>query len=193
MKLTSLSKLDTLSVYKGFKMAYESGWTPIVEFQTGETVNNKLTNAFGSIDTNLSDIDTRLTNLEQHSLGVYEFGKAENMIITSDLFQPVTSVTVLDQPVGLYEYKVSLRFRYNNTSTSAVFRYALVRNDNPTPTWYEVWHEVKDTTNDDIIAFGFPLDEAGGDKVEFKLEARCEATGHQLDIEYADMIIDQKR
>lgn len=188
-------------------MAYETGWTPIVELQTGETVNNKLTNAFESIDNGfagtesdinavnvrVNSLETRVTALENASAAQYEFGQVQNLTIVEDTFQHVTSATVQSLNQGIFEYKVSTRFKYNNTSTSAVFRYALIRNDNSTPTWYEVWHEPKDATNDDILVLGFPVDEVGGDKIEFRLEARCEATGHQLDIEYADVIIDQKR
>ena len=184
-------------------MAYESGWSPIVEFQTGAEVNNKLTTAFNAIDAVLGKFETaepivyenkvRIDALEADRLMQYEFGKAENLTIIEDTFQPVATVSIAILNTGIFEYKMSLRFKYSNTSTSAVFRYAIVRNGDANPTWYEIWHEVKDATNDDIIAFGFPLDEANGDSVEFKLEARCETTGHQLDIEYADMIIDQKR
>ena len=151
------------------------------------------TQAISDNTTAISDHETRISALEATQSAQYEFTKVQDMLITADTYQPVGSVTINQLNVGIFEYKISVLFTYNSTSTSAYFRYAIIRNDDATPVWYEVPTEPKDATNVNPFIVGFPIEELNGDKVEFALEARCETTGHQLDIKFADIIIDQKR
>ena len=195
-------------------MAYETGWTPIVEFQEGAVVSQKFDNAFSKIDTalaayeategqvntNVSDISTlqssavnqsqRITALESVQ---YEFIKVKDLDISQDTFAPVATVTIDNMNAGIFEYKVSVLFKYSSTSSSAIFRYAIIRNDDANPTWYEIYEEPKDITNNNSMDLFFPIEETGGEKVTLALEARCEDASQTLSIQFADLMIDQKK
>ena len=192
-------------------MAYNTGWIPIVDLELGDSVANKLDVAFGNIDTaldgletaeqnittNTSDIadhETRITALEASENMQYEFTiLTPPMTISDDTFQEVIRTEIAQLNNGVFEYKLGARFNYNTTGSSAIFRYAIIRNDDPAPTWYEIWEEPKDTTNDMNISLFYPIDEQNGDKVELALQARCESASATLTINFADVIIDQKR
>ena len=199
-------------------MAYDTGWVSIVDLELGSSVANKLDVAFGNIDTALdaletteqntdtntadiavlettsSDHETRITALEAVQAMQYEFASIPTpMSITEDTFQEVVRVGINQLNNGIFEYKLTVLFRYNTTGSSAVFRYAIIRNDNPAPVWREIWEEPKDVTNNMNLDLFYAIDEQNGDKVELALQARCEASGHQLDIDFGQVIIDQKR
>ena len=57
-------------------MSYQSGWIPIVEFQTGQTVSDKFDAAFNSVDLGLAvitELDAKVTELSDR-VGVTEQG-----------------------------------------------------------------------------------------------------------------------
>jgi hypothetical protein len=199
-------------------MAYETGWVPIVPTELGSSIEQKFDTAFNNIDvaltaynitkqlaednqqgvsdngTTLANHESRVTALEQTGLMQYEVTKLPSTkTITEDTFQEVVRVTIATLNTGVFEYKATARCSMNTTSSSVVFQYALIYNDDPSPTWYDIWEETKDTSNDIPINILFPIAEAGGNKVEFALQARCESSGHEMNITFADVIIDQKR
>jgi len=203
-------------------MAYDTGWVPIVDLETGSSVANKFDVAFGNTDsalndidtristldtrvstnetnistnaTNITDLDTRVTAIENKPLGTYEFSTlASPLVLTTDVFTEVVRVTIASLPNGIYEYKLGAKFSYDTTGSSAIFRYAIIRNDDVSPVWHEIWLEPKDVTNEEVFSIFYPIDEQNGDKVDLVLGARCESATHTLTINYADVIIDQKR
>jgi hypothetical protein len=195
-------------------MAYETGWTPIIEFQEGAVVSQKFDNAFSKIDTalvayeateaqvntNVSDISTLQSSAVNQSQRIsalenvqYEFIKVKDLDISQDTFAPVATVTIDNMNAGIFEYKVSVLFKYSSTSSSAIFRYAIIRNDDANPTWYEIYEEPKDVTNNNSMDLFFPIEETGGEKVTLALEARCEDASQTLSIQFADLMIDQKK
>jgi len=195
-------------------MAYETGWTPIIEFQEGAVVSQKFDNAFSKIDTalaayeateaqvntNVSDISTLQSSAVNQSQRIsalenvqYEFIKVKDLDISQDTFAPVATVTIDNMNAGIFEYKVSVLFKYSSTSSSAIFRYAIIRNDDANPTWYEIYEEPKDITNNNSMDLFFPIEETGGEKVTLALEARCEDASQTLSIQFADLMIDQKK
>jgi hypothetical protein len=198
---------------------YNTNWIPIVEFETGRNVADKLDTSFDSIQTAFEDLNTnvkpsvvtntndistlqslvsinsgRITDLE-NALTVYEYSILPNPITITDdtAYTRVVSVVVDPLPKGVYEYKLSLRWSIDTTNVSAMFRYAIIRNDDANPVWYSFDQEVKDKTNGIVSSLFYPIDEQNEDKIEFALEAKVEAAGHNLTIEFADVIIDQKR
>ena len=150
-----------------------------------------------NIATNTADIadhETRITALEASESMQYEFTiLTPPMTISDDSFQEVIRTEIAQLNNGVFEYKLGARFTYSTTGSSAIFRYAIIRNDDPAPTWHEIWEEPKDTSNDMNISVFYPIDEQNGDKVELALQARCESASATLTINFADVIIDQKR
>jgi archaellin len=145
-------------------------------------------------DTVLQDHETRIDALENVQSMQYEFTiLTPPMVINTDTFQEVIRTEIAQLNNGVFEYKLGARFSYDTTGSSAIFRYAIIRNDNASPTWYEIWEEPKDVSNDMNLTLFYPIDEQNGDKVELVLEARCESSSATLNISFADVIIDQKR
>ena len=203
-------------------MAYDTGWIPIVDLELGSSVASKLDVAFSNIDTaldgletaenniatNTSDIatldttvtdhETRLTTVEGNVstlMGVqYEYFKLSSPVSTSDdtNFIEVGRVTVEPCNIGVFEFKVSCMYNYDATNSSSIFRYAIILDDG-TPTWLEVWNEPKDTTNDMLLDFSFPMEYTSNHKVEFVFEAKVESSAHTLTIKNANLVIDQKK
>jgi hypothetical protein len=192
-------------------MAYNTGWIPIVDLELGDSVSAKLDLAFSNIDSALdaleivepevaantlaiADHENRIDTLEASASAQYGFTiLTPPKTITSDVFEEVVRVEIPQLNDGVFEYKLGARFKYDTTGSSAIFSYAIIRNDDPAPTWYEIWEEPKDTSNDMNLNVFYPINETSGDKVELVLQARCESASATLEINFANVIIDQKR
>jgi hypothetical protein len=195
---------------------YQTGWLDIQEFDTGYEVATNLKNSFANIDTALvvvQDNETRSKNNETEIASIgsdvtqlkidvyqltnvqYEYSVIQSPItITDDVdYTEIVSVDISELNVGVFEYKLSLRWSISTTNSSAMFRYALIRNDETSPTWFSFDQEVKDKTNDIVSSLFYPINELNRDKVKFVLEGKVEAAGQTITVDFADVIIDQKK
>jgi hypothetical protein len=195
---------------------YGTGWSPIQEFETGAEVSTKFNTAFENIDialdaleviepkvdNNTSDISTltqvvndNTTNISKLMGVQYEYSILSAPIdITDDVnYTPIVEVEIPQVNDGIFEYKLSIRWSYSSTNSSAMFRYAIIRNDDTNPTWFDFNQEVKDKTDNLTSSLFYPVAESNGDRVKFALEGKVETSGQTLTVGYADVIIDQKK
>ena len=162
--------------------------------------NNDVTNQFNNlliefdqVQTNvaqnsadISDHETRITQLETVQ-AYYEYNKVQNVNVPDANYTQVNRLTRVNVPVGLYELKIAFAYNYSNNSTSVFYRVSLDGGQ----TWKEYSKEPKDTTDTELVYYGFPQEITTGD-IDFILEIRQETSGHTLTILDCDLIIDKK-
>jgi len=119
-------------------MAYESGWTSVVEFQKGQQISDKYNSAFNNIDSALADIETRLddndtlwsTNTDswntQGNINTdyndrlvalegtqqdFTFAENNGMTVTNEAYDDAVGLThTFSSPVGVNMYGYSITF-----------------------------------------------------------------------------------
>ena len=89
----------------------------------------------------------------------YKYNKVENIDIVDDhpSFTPVNQLAVT-LPAGLYMVRIAILWNLDTTTKSGIARFTY---DGGT-TWYEVWSEPKDRTNDNSGDFTYTIDHPGG-------------------------------
>ncbi len=107
---------------------------------------------------------------------------------TLDIPDTFTSIGIFDKsvPNGSYVVGYSLTYTLNSTSNALVHRFAL--NDG---TWEQFRREAKDTDDRYTIDYLFPMEVTNG-SLKFALEAKKEGAANTLDIQFSNIMIDQK-
>ena len=100
-------------------MAYESGWSTIIELQTGQTVSDAYNAAFGNIDLALADIDTKLNGAGYESVRFIPQATEPTTLLEGMMFYdlPTHSFVAIDDITGTrlnLGHEVTER-AYNNT------------------------------------------------------------------------------
>ena len=175
-------------------MAYETGWSSIVEFQSGQEVSNKFDNAFTKIDEafiGLDETDTQLS-LEIQALAnliqpFYIYSKAQAVTI-EDTWTDLCEVSAVENDHATFEYKMALSFELDSAIHSAHFRYSIDGGIN----WDETIIEPSDATNKQGIAYFFPKDVLEDAGVSLKLQAMKSDAADVMTINFADVIIEKK-
>mgnify|MGYP000680904861 CR=1 FL=1 len=95
-------------------MAYESGWTPIVELQTGQQVSDKLDTTFGNIDTGLAGLTSDLASID-------------TKLVLHGVVNPNTNILSLNIDTTKYEvvpltyYIQGVKYTFSASVISAAF------------------------------------------------------------------------
>ena len=171
-------------------MAYETGWTPIVELQSGQVVADKHDDAYGNTDIALTDIEARLAALESQATKLYVTDKAVDVLNITNTFSTLCSVdySLLLGDIAEFKYSVSFIFDVGNTANSAIFRFSI----NDGASWTEHHLEVKKENLSEPQTYFFPETMTVNTSSTFLFEVRKENATDTLDILYADIIVDQK-
>lgn len=111
-----------------------------------------------------------------------------NAVSTDPDWTDVGEVTFDTAQAGIYEYKISLSFNLNSTTTSAYVRFSIDGGVN----WSTFQGEPKDITDSRPAFYAFPKEYAVDTPLQLKLQAAKEVAGDVMTVTFADVIIDQK-
>jgi len=135
----------------------------------------------------LSQLDTRVTAIEaKPDLSFYKFTKVTAFTVPDDNYIEAGRLTETIE-AGTYEIKFSITYTYNTTTKSAFFRWSL----DGGATWQEVSEEAKDKTDVRPRYYAFPKVLTAGQK-DIIFEAKKEAAGDVMTIDFLDIILDRK-
>lgn len=133
-----------------------------------------------------------LHNIYQSNLSAgYYFSKVSGVSTTSSVYTQLNRLTVIAPPSGVYEYKFSMTWNYNNTTKSAYFRFST----DGGVTWNEVRKEAKDVTDNYPAYYAFPVQftQIGADNIDLIVEYRTETDGDVLNVSYMDIVVERKQ
>ena len=121
---------------------------------------------------------------------IYKFTKVSGHVVASvnPAWEEVVRVEVAGAPAGTYEYKISMTYTLNSTTTSAFVRFSI---DNGV-TWNEFRAEPKDVTDARAEYYAFPIVYSDTENLNLIIEASKEVGGDVMTIDFIDVIIDQK-
>ncbi len=175
-------------------MAYETGWSPIIEFQTGQEVSNKFDAVFSNINSaflGLGNTDEQLQaniNIVANSVApFYIYSKATNVDV-QDTWTDICSIESLENDQAVFEYKFSATFTLDSATHFAYFRYSIDEGS----TWYELREEPSDWDNKQTIDYFFPVPVAKDAGVHLMIQAMKEDSADVMTVSYADAVIEKK-
>ena len=121
----------------------------------------------------------------------YVFSKVTNLLNVGDVYVPLTSITETGMKVGsIYELKMSVRGTFVDVNDSMYIRYRII-DGVTTGTWNEFVHQSKSADDTWIFNYFFPRT-ATNTTMTLEMEVRKETGGQQLDVLFANAIIDEK-
>ena len=168
--------------------SFASGWTPIVELQSGFEVNNKLTEAFTQIDLGLAAV-TDNTNKLIDIDPIYLFDKTQDVdIALAGTWYDIGNIDMLANPHAAYQYTMSFTHLLNSTQHSALYRFSI----DGGVVWTQFEMEQSDKT--DIFPFTYTLvkNRFLNQGLHLKLQASKEDAGDTMTVQFADVIIEKK-
>ena len=162
-------------------------WTDIENGEQLLSVRNKINNFNDSVVNETTDLNQRVNTLESNT-SYYKYNVVNNILNIPETYQEIVRLTVARVPKGVYEFKFGFSYRFESTNKSVYYRVSFDGGS----TWKEYSKEPKDTTDTELVYFGFPTYLAAEQDIDMIFEVKKEAGGNNLDISYAHLIIDRK-
>lgn len=117
----------------------------------------------------------------------FDYIKEPPTLDIPDTWTDIISISK-NKVAGVYVLAMSMTWTYDRTNKSAFFRFST---DGET-TWHEFVAEPKDKTDSNSFYYSFPIDHSLDGIIQVKVEGKKEATGGQMDINFADLWIERK-
>ena len=125
------------------------------------------------------------------SKSTYVFSKVTSLLNIGDVYVPLTSISESNIKIGsVYEIKMSVRGTFTDTNDSLYIRYRLTDGAS-VGGWNEFVHQSKSADDTWIFNYFFPRT-ATNTSMSIEMEIRKETGGQQLDVLFANAIIDEK-
>ena len=118
----------------------------------------------------------------------FDFMKVANVLDIGDAYEDVIELITPLRSAGVYVYNIAVTYTYNRTNSSVFVR---VSNDGGA-TWVELIEEPKDKTDKNPLFYAYPKQIAADEVLKLKVQMKKEAGGATLDVNFADVWIDQK-
>ncbi len=170
-------------------MAYDSGWSPIVEFQTGADVNVKLTNAFDNVDQGLAAITANEETLNE-IYPLYLYDRIRDLTLaTEGQWYELGAINHGTHPKGIYKYEVHSLFLNQGGNDAVVLRYSIDDGLN----WREV--AIPHAAGRDIYTFNTVatvIQNAADTGLKLRLQAKKLNAGDTVVVYHSDVIIEKK-
>lgn len=169
-------------------MAYESGWSPIAELQTGAEVNVKFGNAFANVDAGLGQITPIEEELIKNAPVFLHDTANDIAITTAGQWYGIGTIDEAQNPAGTYQYSVTIDHFIDDKTSSAIFR---VSEDGGTvwKTFEIIAHTV---TNDNITSFSFVREKTLDQGLQLLLQATKEDQADEMTVNAGTVIIEKK-
>jgi hypothetical protein len=122
----------------------------------------------------------------------YNFAKSTNVTITAlntdDPWTTIGTVTMNGAQPGIYEYKISVTYTLDSTTTSAFLRFST----DGGATWNNFQAEPKDISDARAVFYSYPIEVTAQSDLKLDLQGAKELLGDTMVVTFADVIIDQK-
>jgi hypothetical protein len=160
-------------------------------------LNTGLSVLDGRVTQNESDIAQNATDISTNASAIttnapfaptYDFVSTNYGGLSSDTYVTIAELITPNRAAGVYEFKLSQVFSYNNTSRSYFCRVSFDGGIN----WVEFRHEPKDNTDNKAQVCLKPEVRATEAPLHIVLQARCESAGDTAIISIANIIAERK-
>lgn len=172
-------------------MPYGSGWTSIVNLDTGQEVSDSLDTAFGNIDTALTDIETKTDDFETRISSIengFNFARVTSKTIAGTTYEEIVKVAYSYILGNNFFFTFNLNTLITSTAKTFTIRYSI---DSGT-TWTEQAINIEDNLIGAPISYSFPVPFAAASAEEFIIQAKKSNVADTLSFKDANVIAEKK-
>ncbi len=116
----------------------------------------------------------------------YDYVKEIDILDIPDVYTPISTLETPNREVGVYEFKMSMTYRFTSANTSVFYRWRTNGG-----VWNVTTAEPKDKTDDQPKDYYYPVEHKGG-AYKVEVEMKKETSSGVPDVHFHDMVFERK-